>query len=215
MRFSISRWVSMVTVAESLGFLVPMFGLALATVMGMSPWVAWVTVAIFGAGEGALLGLGQAEALHRTEVAVPFVRWVAATALAATFAWSLGMLPSTLGDAGIALDLGNPLVWVTVVAGGMVLLLSIPTAQYRILRGRVRGAWQWIPVNAGAWAAGLMFTFVPSPFIDETTPGWMMVLAFAVAGVCMAATVATITGLWWRRVVRSSNRSRELKHVLV
>ncbi|MGV9713896.1 hypothetical protein ACWDTI_24925 [Gordonia sp. NPDC003424] len=205
MRYSMVRWVGMVTVAEAVGFGIPVLGMAIASALEFMPWMTWVFVAIFGAGEGALLGLGQAEALHGTDVAVPVGRWVGATAVAAAFAWSLGMLPSTLIDAGVDVDFGSPLVWVVIAVGATTLLLSIPTAQYRILRESQPAARQWIAVNVVAWAVGMMFTFLPSPFIDENTPGVVMALAFVGAGVCMAATVATITGLWWRHQTTSSN----------
>ncbi len=211
MRFSIGRWVGLVTAAESVGFLIPASALALTTIVDFPPWAAWITVVVFGAGEGALLGLGQALALRPTVLAVPVLRWVAATAVAASFAWSLGMLPSTLDDSGVDVDFGHPMVWVVMGVGGIALLLSIPTAQYLVLRGRVSGAAWWIPVNVAAWSVGLMFTFLPSPFVDETTPGWVMAVAFAGAGVCMAATVATVTGLWWRRrdrVLSSANQTQ-------
>ncbi|WP_413617249.1 hypothetical protein QBL07_006095 [Gordonia rubripertincta] len=80
----------------------------------------------------------------------------------------------------------------------MALLISIPSAQYVVLRNRIPHAWQWIPVNVVAWTVGLVFTFLPGPFIDESTPGATMAVAFALAGICMAATVAVVTGLWLR-----------------
>jgi hypothetical protein len=52
-----------------------------------------------------------------------------------------------------------------------------------------------------AWTVGLTFTFLPSPFVDETTPPALMAVLFALGGVAMAATVAVVTGLGLRRMV--------------
>jgi hypothetical protein len=63
-------------------------------------------------------------------------------------------------------------------------------------------AWRWIPLNMAAWAVGLVFTFLPSPFIDELTPPAVLVAQYAVAGVLMALTVALVTGWGLRRMTR-------------
>ncbi|MDS1114548.1 hypothetical protein RD149_12300 [Gordonia westfalica] len=196
--FSMPRWVGVVTAAESAGFLIPVAGFAISGIAGFPPGWTWLFMVACGAGEGALLGFGQAMALRGTVWQVPTSKWVPATAVGAMPAWSLGMAPSSLIDLGVDIDFGDPLIWMVIGAGAVVLLVSIPSAQYVVLRGRLPGAWQWIPVNVAAWAAGLVFTFVPGPFVDESTPGAVMAGAFVLAGICMAATVAVVTGLWWR-----------------
>ncbi|MCK8616097.1 hypothetical protein [Gordonia sp. C13] len=196
--FSMPRWVGAVTMAESAGFLIPVAGFAISAITGLPVGWAWLLMVVCGAGEGALLGVGQAVALRGTSWQVPSARWVPATAVGAMIAWSLGMAPSSLVDLGVDIDLGNPLTWVVAGAGAVALLISIPSAQYVVLRNRIPHAWQWIPVNVVAWTVGLVFTFLPGPFIDESTPGATMAVAFALAGICMAATVAVVTGLWLR-----------------
>lgn len=206
MDFVLRRWFLLVTAAESVGFLIPVAGMAITPSIGASAWLTPVAMAVFGAGEGAMLGLGQATALRGTRVEVPPARWVIATAGAAALAWLLGMMPSTLHDLGA--DFGNPLLWAALAVGGVILLLSIPTAQYLVLRETgVPGALWWIPVNVGAWMLGLTFTMLPMPLIDESTPAASMAVVFAVAGVCMAATVALITGLWWRSRAKPAQQS--------
>ena len=76
-----------------------------------------------------------------------------------------------------------------------MLLLSLPVSQYLVLRRHLNGAWRWIPINVLAWSAGLLWTLVPSPFIDEQTPPAVLVIVYAIAGLGMAATVALISGL--------------------
>ena len=87
-----------------------------------------------------------------------------------------------------------------------MLLATIPVAQWTVLRQRLPRAWRWIPLNMGAWCIGLVFTFLPSPFVDEATPATVMALTFAVAGVCMAATVAVLTGIGLERMMRGRVR---------
>ena len=201
------RWVRYVVLGESLGFLLPVSGFALSAAFGLEGWSTWALLVLFGAGEGALLGLGQSLALLETSAEVPVGRWVAATAVAASVAWSIGMLPSTLGDVGVAIDWAAPGTWVIVGVAGLVLLATIPLAQWPFLVDRLPRAWRWVPLNMGAWLVGLVFTFLPSPFVDESTPAGIMFLLFAIAGVLMATTVAVITG-WglWRMVTAPARR---------
>lgn len=149
-----------------------------------------------GACEGCLLGLGQSVGFGPT---VPRARWILATTAGAAVAWSIGMLPSTLGG----IDFASPGVLVLVAVLGSALLLSIPTLQWLVLRRLVpyRRTAFWIPVNAGAWAVGLLWTFAPSPFIDETTPVPVLFAVYPLAGLLMAATVAVLTGFAARHVV--------------
>ncbi|OZG29534.1 hypothetical protein BH683_008795 [Williamsia sp. 1138] len=122
------------------------------------------------------------------------------------------MLPSTLNDSGHAVDFGRPL-WAGTIVGALILLLSIPVAQWIVLRRVLRRAWRWIPVNVAAWMVGLTFTLLPGPFVDEQTTAGVMVVAFVVGGICMAATVATCTGLWLRRELGQELRIESKKRV--
>ena len=198
----LGRWVGFVVAGESVGFLVPVTGFALAAAMGLQGWWAWGLLVVLGAGEGALLGLGQSLALRGTTAAVPVGRWVAVTAGAASVAWGIGMLPTTLSDLGVQLDWSAPASWVVIGVAGLVLLATIPLAQWPVLAGTLRRAWRWIPLNMAAWLVGIGFTFAPSPFVDESTPGWLTFVSFAIGGVLMATTVAVVTGLGLRRMAR-------------
>ncbi|MTH67591.1 hypothetical protein GJ743_04290 [Agromyces bracchium] len=188
---------------ESVGFLVPVTGFALADAAELSGWSAWLLLVAFGAGEGALLGLGQSLALRGGSAAVPVGGWVAATAGAASAAWAIGMLPSTLADLGVAIDWALPVTWVLVGIGGLVLLASIPLAQWPVLAAAgVPRAWRWVPLGMAAWLAGLPFTFAPSPIVDAGTPAPVVFALFAASGVLMAVTMALVTGFGLRRMLR-------------
>ncbi|MUN07500.1 hypothetical protein GLX25_10275 [Agromyces luteolus] len=188
---------------ESVGFLVPVTGFALADAAELSGWSAWFLLVAFGAGEGALLGLGQSLGLRGGPAAVPVGRWVAVTAGAASAAWAIGMLPSTLADLGVAVDWALPTTWMLVGIGGLGLLASIPLAQWPVLAAvGVPRAWRWVPLGMVAWLAGLPFTFAPSPIVDVGTPAPVVFALFAASGVLMAVTMALVTGLGLRRMLR-------------
>jgi hypothetical protein len=143
-----------------------------------------------------VLGTAQADCLYGWGVLPVRRRWIAATSVGAAVAWSLGMLPSTLG--GLNWTVGTV---VLVGIGGLILLSSLPLAQYFVLRDHVRRALLWIPINMVAWLLGITWTLVPSPWVDQSTPIGTLILIYGVAGLCMAATVAVITGLGMTRLL--------------
>lgn len=197
------RWILYVVIGETLGFLVAASGMAAGNLLAMSPGAAWATAVVAGLGEGALLGAAQALALRRSGVTIPARAWVLATSLAAALAWGIGMLPATLPG----LDRTSPLTWAGAVVGGALLLLSIPTAQAPLLRGHVPHPWRWVPLNVVAWGTGILWTIAPSPLVDETTSTGGLFLAYGVAGMLMAVTVAVVTGFGLRRMLRRAASS--------
>lgn len=181
------RW----TVAgETAGFAVAAVVAVSVTTAVATPSLAYVLVVLGGAVEGGLLGLGQSIGFGRLGIPVPRGRWIAATSAAAALAWSIGMLPSSLP----AVDWSRRLTWVVAAALAVVLLLSIPVAQWLVLRRVVDAAGVWIGLNVAGWGLGLFWTFAPSPLIDESTPVGLLVLAYVLAGLAMATTVALVTG---------------------
>ncbi|WP_181364994.1 hypothetical protein [Arthrobacter sp. HMWF013] len=197
------RWFVSVTLAEAAGFAIPAIIGGTLSLLAAPAGVVYPAMVLAGACEGFLLGFGQSVGFG---AAVPRAPWMLATAAGAALAWSIGMLPSTLGG----IDFSSTGVIVLAAVLGCALLLSIPTLQWLVLRRLVphRRTAFWIPVNAGAWAAGLLWTFAPSPFIDETTPVPVLFAVYLMAGLLMAATVAVLTGFAARRagnlVVRSA-----------
>lgn len=179
------HWIWAVTIGESLGFAVAAMVAIAVTLAGqaLNAWVAYALVVAGGALEGVLLGLSQRWAAGPQKLGPA---WVVATGLGAALAWALGMLPSTLG-----MDVLNPLGMTAVATGGLVLLASIPTAQWMTLRRR--HTVRWIPVTMGAWAVAILWTAAPSPIIDERTPVPLIALAYLGAGLLMAVTIAALT----------------------
>jgi hypothetical protein len=104
------------------------------------------------------------------------------------------MVPSV-----VTLRWTDPPVVAGVAGAAAVALVAMPVLQWAATGFR-RGLPAWIPVSAGAWAVGLVWTALPSPFIDERTPTSILIAAYAGAGVLMATTVAMLTGLALRRL---------------
>jgi len=179
-----ARWFWRVGVGETVGFAVAT-GVAIAVILASLPPVPSLLLTVGGGVvEGTILGLAQYAAM--TANRPPRMPWLAATAGGAAVAWTLGMLPSTLG-----LDFGAPLTWVLVGVGGILLLGSIPVAQALVLRRR--GSVRWAAGNAGAWAVAIGWTFAPSPFIDESSPVGLVAALYVAAGLLMAGTIALLT----------------------
>jgi hypothetical protein len=198
------RWVGFTVLGEGLGFLIPVTAFALASALGLNGWAAWAILVVFGAGEGALLGVGQALGARGSRAEVPVGRWAAVTAVAASVAWAIGMLPPTLADLGADIDWTSPSTWAVAAPAALLLLATIPLAQRPVLaQAGVPRSWWWVPINMVAWLVGIVFTFLPSPWVDESTPAAVVFALFAVGGVLMATTVAVLTGLGLRWMLRN------------
>ena len=183
-RHFVLRWILFVTLGESTGFALAAAVAIGATAADLPDPVRYVLLIAGGAVEGILLGSSQVLAVPRPR---PMgAAWVLATGAAAAIAWAIGMLPSLL-----SLDITQPLVAVLVPVGAVLILGSIPTAQWVALRRPLTA--RWIPVNMGAWAIAIVWTFAPSPIVDETTPIAVTVVLYVAAGLLMAATVAALT----------------------
>lgn len=192
------RWIVRVTIAEAAGFAVAAGVGASLAVTAAPTAIAYPAAVLAGAVEGLALGAGQYSAMRGGRPGR--AAWLGATAGAAAVAWALGMLPSTIG-----VDLESPTTWVLLALGAVLLLASIPVAQWLVLRaaGR-RDAGAWVPVTMGAWALAILWTAAPSPFIDERSPLALVVVLYVIAGVLMAVTVAALTAPLARRLFAGS-----------
>lgn len=195
------RWVMAVTAGESAGFVIPAAAGGVMAVAGTPTFIVYPVMVAAGACEGALLGVGQSIGFGPALVRRP--AWVAVTALGAAVAWSIGLLPSTIAG----FDPGLPASVPWIIAGALLLLVSIPALQWLVLRRAIRRAFWWVPANAGAWAAGILWTLAPSPFIDETTSFPLLLGAYVVAGLLMATTVALLTSFAAVRVQKSVHQT--------
>jgi hypothetical protein len=108
------------------------------------------------------------------------------------------MLPSMLG--GLHWSPGTA---IAVGIGGLMLLASLPLAQYFVLRDHVKRPVLWIPINMAAWLLGITWTLAPSLWIDQSTSTGTLIMIYGVAGPGMAATVAIVTGIGMIRLSRA------------
>ncbi|MGI5129983.1 hypothetical protein ACQEVB_24495 [Pseudonocardia sp. CA-107938] len=184
------RWVVRVTAGEVLGFTAPAaVGAALATAPAAVEVPALVAAGLV---EGALLGSAQASVLRRALPALRTGQFVLATALAAATAYAIAMLPVMLGDRLSALPV------VVLAAGGAVLgavlLASIGTAQWLVLRPVAPRSVFWIPATAAAWVVALgAFLAVSTPLWQPGQPFALTAAIGVLAGLVMAVTVAVVT----------------------
>lgn len=156
--------------------------------------------AMIGAGlcEGTILGLFQARVLSKYIKQFNSSAWIKATALGAGVAWTIGMLPSTIGE-----KLQSISLWVLIpsaVVLGSALLLSIGAAQYIVLKRYVSNAYKWIWINVAAWLVGLV---VVCGCIFAAPSGLAFTILFsAVGGLGMAFSMAAVTGVYAARAMR-------------
>lgn len=183
-RHDLGQWILAVSVGEGVGFAIAVSLAILGIVVGIDGPGRLVLAIVGGALEGAALASGQY--LGMREGRPVAWRWIGATALAAALAWTLGMMPSTVGT-----DLGEPVALIAFGVGGIVLLASIPVAQWLVLARP--HTFRWVPVNAGAWLVAILWTFAPSPFVDERSPIVVVAALYVLAGVLMAVTFALLT----------------------
>lgn len=180
----VRRWIVLVAIGEATGFAVATAAAILTIVLKVDDVVRLPIVMLGGAIEGAAFATGQYLAMQQNRPSK--ARWIGVTAAAASIAWLLGMLPSTLG-----LGIYSVGTIVLIAFGAIVLLASIPFAQWIALDRR--GAFRWVPINMVAWLVAILWTAAPSPFVDEATPVPVIASLYVVAGLLMAVTVAVLT----------------------
>ncbi|MCC3655662.1 MULTISPECIES: hypothetical protein [Streptomyces] len=185
------QWLLWATAGEMAGFAAPAV-VGAATADGPTALTVTGLVAA-GAVEGAVLGLAQARVLRRVWPRLDGGRWTAATAAAAAFAWLLGLLPSALHDA--VADWPVPVLAALAAVAGPLLLVSVGTAQWWVLRRHVPRARRWIAGSAAGWLLGLLvFTALTSPLWRPGQPAPLVGLIGLLGGTAMAFTAAAVTG---------------------
>lgn len=148
--------------------------------------------------EGTAVGVAQWRVLRVPLPQMPLRSWWIGTAAGALFAWTLGMLPSTVFN---MMETAGSTTAVAATAGpemsqGVTLLLAallgavagpiLGVGQWWVLRRCVARAWQWIPAQAAAWAVGMPLIF---QLIDWIAPG-----AFTLRDALLAAAMLFLTG---------------------
>jgi hypothetical protein len=193
------RWVACTIAGEAAGFTV---AAAMAATQDLSHMPEFAILLGVGALEGALLGRGQAMAMSRLQLPQAVLRlWPAATSVAALMAWAIGLIPGSLHRMGWS----SWSAWLLAAVLVSVLLISIPTAQFMLLRTALPTAGRWVRFNAIAWMLGLSWTFAPPAVVAANTPVISEIGVYAIAGILMATTVAIVTGLCWLSWLKHGN----------
>jgi hypothetical protein len=186
-----TRWVAWTTTAEVAGFVAPaVAGVATAQRQGMAQYVPLVAAGLV---EGAVLGAGQVHVLRDVLPGLRVRAFVVATSLAAGLAYAVAMLPAAWQPAFAGLPV--PVLVLLAALGGAVLLASIGTGQWLVLREVIPRSASWVLTTALAWLAGLgVFMLVATPLWHEGQAVVVSVLVGLVAAALMAFTVAVATG---------------------
>ncbi|WEO78217.1 hypothetical protein BJQ94_04045 [Cryobacterium sp. SO2] len=196
-------WLFWVSLGESVGFLAP----ALAQLAFGDAPVRVPALILAGALEGTVLGWTQATVLRSRIPALSRSRWVGATAIGASVAWFIGLLPAEWADvwqrwpAPAQLGVG--------LAAGVLLLTSIGIAQWTELKRHRRAAGWWIAGSAAAWCAGLaVFFAVATPLWQPGQSAAVVLLIGMLAGVLMAVGMALTSGLVLVGILRTKSPSQ-------
>ncbi|KRF37850.1 hypothetical protein ASG94_06320 [Nocardioides sp. Soil805] len=186
-----TRWVLWTTTAEVAGFVAPaVVGVVTADREGAAQLVPLVAAGLV---EGAALGAGQAHVLRDVLPGLRVRAFVVATSLAAGLAYAVAMVPAAWHDA--MGELPVPVLVLLAALGGVVLLASIGTGQWLVLREVLPRSASWVLTTALAWLAGLVvFLVVATPLWHEGQSVTVAVSIGLVAAVLMAATAAAVTG---------------------
>jgi Ca2+-transporting ATPase len=194
------RWTAVTFLGEALGFLVPVLVVLAGADRVVEPGRTLLLV-LAGVGEGAVLGAAQARVLTRRLPGFASGAWVLRTALAAGVAWAIGLTIGGLGERLAGWPLAAQLA--LAVPAGVVLLLSIGTAQWTVLRRSLPRAGRWVAWTAAAWLAGLaLFMAVATPLWQPGQAAVLVALIGVLAGCLMAATMAAVTGWGLVRLLR-------------
>ena len=202
------RWTLYTAAGELTGFAVPAIvgPLAVQALTGLPVLPRTLAVAalvvLAGIVEGAALGTGQWLVLRRPLPSIPYHTWVRPTALAAGLAYILGLAPNALGDLGASM--GTVIAaWVVL---GTLLLFTIGSAQWLVLRRHVHRAGLWVPANALAWLAGLPFPFITIAAVPDGSAISAFILAGILGGLLMGLAVGAVTGWALLRILQAQSQ---------
>lgn len=184
-------WAIATALGELVGFIAPtLAGVGIAALGLPDPAMA-VGVTLAGSLEGAALGYAQSLVLRRHLPQVNRRAWVLASALGAVVAYSIGMLPSSIGDferfSPALLAAGGSLL-------GLVFLLSMGLPQWFILRRHLPRAGWWVGANALAWPLGVLVPVVGMMLVPDAAPLPVWVAVGILSGLLMGLVVGAITG---------------------
>ena len=188
-----NRWLTAVTLAEAVGYMIPASMGILLTKAGFTAEQVSYAVVLAGFGEGFLLGLGQAWAFP---LPVRKLRYALLTSAGGGIVWASVMSAMRLAQ----LDVSMLRMVTAFVIAGFLGLLGIGTAQWLELRHHTDRAHRWILWTALAWVLALPMSFLPGPLVDESTPLAVHLVLWFLGGLLMAFVMALVTWQGARRL---------------
>jgi hypothetical protein len=195
------RWTLAFLVGELVGFIPPAVTGAALAAASAPDLILVVGLTTAGLAEGAALGVAQARVLRRYAPSVSSRDWVAATTVAAGFAWFVGMGSGAL----LGTDESPPaLLAAAMVPAWAAALLAMGLLQWLVLRRTVPRSLRWVPVTAGAWLLGVAIPVLALSAAPNSWPAWSYVAVGVSAAVAMGLTVGVLTGGTLQRLLASS-----------
>ncbi|MBK8558451.1 hypothetical protein [Candidatus Amarobacter glycogenicus] len=85
-----------------------------------------------------------------------------------------------------------------------VLLLSLPGAQWLVLRRYVPKAWKWVIWSTAGWLVALPPTFIGPAILPSDASSLQIAATWAISGMAMAAIIAAFTGYAMSRILQST-----------
>ena len=195
-----SRWTVAFLFGELIGFLPPALVGASLSAAHAPDLLLVLGLTVAGAFEGASIGWTQSRVLRRYAPSINSHAWIAATAIAAAFAWLVGMgggalMGASQGFSAILFGCLVPL-WITA-------LLGMGFTQWLVMRKEVRASFSWVWVSGAAWLVGVMIPVVALTLAPNSWPPAVHIADGVAAAVAMGAVVGLITGQRLRRLLAS------------
>ena len=166
--------------------------------------------------EGVVVGYAQARALRPSVPALGGGQWVAATAIGAAVAWTLGMTWAALAGPPSGAEapawLQGPLQYALAAAMGLVLGPVLALPQARALRRHTRRPALWIPGNAVAWAVGMPIVFVGAGLVPAGAGLALWLAVIALTSLAAGLVVGALHGVvlvWLLEEARDSGSDHD------
>ncbi|MGF1569370.1 MAG: hypothetical protein ACFCVD_15095 [Nodosilinea sp.] len=195
------RWIVANALGELLGLgVVGLVGIGVVTALGEPVGIVanlgfTALMVMLGAFEGSVLGLAQGWVLRTRLPQLNLHAWISATVIGALVAWSLGLIPSLLGNLGepanagtVDMDGGTVFLLASLMGAGLGVVLAWP--QWRVLRRYVSRAGWWLPANSAAWACGMPIIF----WLAGSLPADPTLQQGALIGLLALATTGAVVG---------------------
>lgn len=184
-------WVGATALGELLGFIAPAIAGSTAAAVGLSDLERLPPLVLAGMIEGATFSWVQWLVLRRYLPQLSGRIWIGATAVAAGFAWALGLLPSSISNFEA---IPTAVLILGAIVLGSAFLVLIGGAQWLALRHVTARAGWWILANAIGWPLGVVVSIFGIGLIPDDASVGLMIVMGVVSAVMMGVIVGAITG---------------------